>query len=192
MVEYDVLYNDVKNMLSEKRFIHTEGVIERAIQYALVYGVDVEKAKFAALAHDIAKEIPKEESYKLLKEYGIELNEIEQRNSKTIHSKLGAAIAKNKYGLSDDIVDAIKYHTTGRPNMTMLEKIIYLADTTEKNRKYDSKHDDLTLEELVNLIKEDIDKGLDYVLTWTLKSILDRNMPIHLNTVEAYNFYKKD
>lgn len=192
MVEYDVLYNDVKNMLSEKRFIHTEGVIERAIQYALVYGVDVEKAKFAALAHDIAKEIPKEESYRLLKEYGIELNEIEQRNSKTIHSKLGASIAKNKYGLSDDIVDAIKYHTTGRPNMTMLEKIIYLADTTEKNRKYDSKHDDLTLEELVNLIKEDIDKGLDYVLTWTLKSILDRNMPIHLNTVEAYNFYKKD
>lgn len=190
MVDYDVLYNDVKNMLSEKRFKHTEGVVERAIEYAEIYGIDIQKVKYAALAHDMTKEIPKEESYKLLEEYGVELNDVEKINFKTVHSKLGAAIAKNKYDLSDDIVDAIKYHTTGRPDMTTLEKIIYLADTTEKNRKYDSKHDDLTLEELVNLIKEDIDKGLDYVLTWSLKSILDRNICIHLDTVKAYNFYK--
>lgn len=191
MVDYETLYNDVKNMLSEERFKHTDGVIERAIEYAKIYDVDIEKAKLAAVSHDIAKEISKEDSYKMLDEYGVELDDIEKMNFKTVHSKLGAAIAKNKYGLSDDIVNAIKYHTTGKEDMTIFEKIIYLADCTEKNRVYTSKFDEMTLEELVDLVKEDIDKALKYVITWTLKSLIDRNLPIHLNSIKAYNFYNK-
>ena len=135
MIEYDKLYNDVKNTLSEKRFKHTEGVIERAIQYAKSYGANIEEAKLAAVCHDIAKEISLEESYKILEKYNIELDDIEKRNHNLIHAKVGAAIAQNKYGLNNEIVSAIKYHTTGKEKMTLLEKIIYLADATEARKR---------------------------------------------------------
>lgn len=191
MVEYEELYNDVKNILSEKRFKHSEGVVERAVEYAQVYGVDIEKVKKAAIIHDIAKEFSKEESYAMLEKYGITLNEVEEKNFSLVHGKLGAAIAKYKYGLSDDIVNAIKYHTTGKENMTTFEKIIYLADATEPNRKYEKSENDLTLDELVNLIKTNLDEGLEYVLRWTLNSVLKRDFLIHIDSVKAYNFYHK-
>jgi predicted HD superfamily hydrolase involved in NAD metabolism len=191
MVEYEKLYSDVKMMLSEKRFKHTEGVIQRAIEYAKIYKVDIETVKLAAVAHDIAKEIPQEESYKMLNEYGVKLNEVEKNNFNLIHAKLGAAIAKNKYKLSDEIVSAIEYHTTGKEDMSMLEKIIYLADATEPNRNYMKTENCLTLDELVNLIKTDINEGLSYTLKWSLEFILKKNLLIHLDSVKAYNFYKK-
>ena len=189
MVEYDELYEEVKNTLSEKRFRHTEGVVQRAIEYAKVYNEDIEKVKIAGILHDIAKEIPKEESYKMLENYGVQLDEIEKNNFNLVHAKLGAEIAKNKYNLDDDITNAIKYHTTGKENMTTLEKIIYLADATEPNRNYLKNENELSLDELVELIKKDIDKGLEYTLKWNLESILRRNLIIHLDTVKAYNFY---
>ena len=105
--------------------------------------------------------------------------------------KVASVIAKFEYGLSDDIANSISFHTTGRANMSMLEKVIYLADATEKGRVYIDKLNTLTLDEVVALIKKDIDEGLNYVLSFTLKSLLDRNLYIHMNSVEAYNFYKK-
>ena len=80
MIEYNELYNDVKNALSEKRLKHTEGVEKRAIEYAKVYNVDVEKARFAAICHDIAKEMSLEESYKILEKNGVLLDDIEKKN----------------------------------------------------------------------------------------------------------------
>ena len=189
MVKYEELYEIAKEKLSEKRFNHTLGVVERAIQYAEIYNENIEKVKIAAILHDIAKEIPKEESYNMLKKYGVKLDDIEKRNFNLIHSILGAEIAKNEYKLDDDIVNAIKYHTTGRENMSMLEKIIYLADATEPNRKYKSNINNLSLEELVNLIKIDIDKGLEYTLKWCLEDILRKDYLVHLDSVKAYNFY---
>jgi len=189
MVKYEKLYEDVKSILSEKRFKHTLGVVKRAEEYAVIYNIDVEEAKLAALAHDIAKEISKDESYKRLEEYGIELDEIEKQNFNLVHSKLGAAIAKEEYGMNDEMISAIKYHTTGRENMTMLEKIIYLADATEENRKYLFNDDELSLNELVELIKKDIDAGLRYTLKWNLQSILRKDFVIHLDSVRAYNYY---
>ena len=189
MIEYEKIYIDVKNMLSEKRFKHTEGVVLRAIEYAVVYNVDTQKVKLAAILHDIAKEISKEESYKKLEIYGVKLDNIEKRNFNLIHSILGAEIAKNEYGLEDDIVSAIRYHTTGKENMTILEKIIYLADATEPNRVYDNKENELSLDELVELIKSNIDKGLEYILKWNLQSVIKRNLLVHLDSVKAYNFY---
>ena len=189
MIEYEKIYIDVKNILSEKRFKHTEGVVSRAIEYAMVYNVDTQKVKLAAILHDIAKEIPKEESYKKLEIYGVKLDNIEKRNFNLIHSILGAEIAKNEYGLEDDIVSAIRYHTTGKENMTILEKIIYLADATEPNRVYDNNENELLLDELVDLIKSNIDKGLEYTLKWNLQSVIKRNLLVHLDSVKAYNFY---
>ena len=189
MVEYEELYEEIKEILSEKRFKHTLGVVERAIEYAKIYNVSVEDTKIAAILHDVAKEIPKEESYKMLEEYGVELDEIENKNFNLIHSKLGAIIAKNKYGLPDEIANAIQYHTTGKPNMTMLEKVIYLADATEPGRKYDDKLNQLSLDELVKMIRNNIDDGMRYVLRWTIESLIKRNLYIHLNSIEAYNYY---
>ena len=189
MVKYEELYEIAKEKLSEKRFNHTLGVVKRAIQYAEIYNENMEKTKIAAILHDIAKEIPKEESYNMLEKYEVKLDDIEKRNFNLIHSILGAGIAKNEYGLDDDIVNAIKYHTTGRENMSMLEKIIYLADATEPNRNYMSNENELSLNELVELIKTNIDEGLEYTLKWNLQSVLRRNLLVHLNTVKAYNFY---
>lgn len=191
MVTYEELYEVVKQSVSEKRFNHILGVVERAIEYGKIYNVNIEDVKIAAILHDIAKEYSDEKNNEILNRYGKKLDEIELKNHNLIHSKIGAIIAKFEYGFSDDISNAISFHTTGRPNMSILEKIIYLADATEKNRKYLDKLNILSLEELVDLIKRDIDSGLSYVLSYTLKYVLDRNLYIDMNSVEAYNFYKK-
>lgn len=186
MVEYEVIYEDVKNALSEKRFRHSEGVVERAIEYAKIYGAKEKEVKLAAIAHDIAKEIPKDEIIKYAEEIGVELDEIEKINLNLLHAKLGAKICKDKYGFTDDMANAVKYHTTGRENMSLLEKIIYLADATEPGRTY------FELQYYVDLIKKDIDRGLFEVAKWTIGNITAREGILHLDTVKCYNFYKKN
>ena len=182
---YEKLYNDIKNRLSEKRFRHTEGVVKRAIEYAEIYGVNLDDVKYAALGHDIAKEISMEESLNLIKKYNINLDEIEKVNFNLIHAKLGAEIIKEKYNFNEDIINAIRFHTTGRENMSVLEKIIFLADATEENRKYKE------LGMLVDMIKKDIDEGMLYTLKWTFNDITNKNFLIHLDSVKAYNFLVK-
>lgn len=185
MVEYDVIYKDVKKAVSEKRFKHSEGVVQRAIEYAKIYGVDEEKAKLTAIAHDIAKELPKNEIIKYAEEIGVNLDEIEKENLKLPHAKIGAQICKNKYGFTEDMVNAIKYHTTGRENMSMLEKIIYLADATEPGRSY------FDLEYYVDLIRNDIDRGIFEVTKWCIEDIISKEKVMHLDTIRCYNFYNK-
>ena len=182
---YEELYNDVKNILSEKRFKHTEGVIKRALEYAEIYNVNIEDTKIAALAHDIAKELPQEEAFELVKKYNLELDEIEKVNFNLVHSKLGAEIVKEKYGFNEDIINAIRYHTTGRENMSILEKIIFLADATEENRSYKE------LNSLVEMIKNNIDDGMLFTLKWTFEDITNKKYLLHLDSVKAYNFLVK-
>ncbi len=185
MVKYEELYQDVKKRLSEKRFKHSEGVVERAIEYAKVYGVDEEKVKLVAISHDIAKEIPQEEMLDYAQKIGVKLDEIEKKNLLLVHAKIGAKICEDKYGFSRDMVDAISYHTTGKANMSILEKIIYLADATEKNRQYAEK------DEAVKLIKSDINDGMIYILKWTINDLIKKDKKIHFDTINAYNFYCK-
>lgn len=185
MTVYEELYDDVKSRLSEKRFKHTEGVVKRAIEYAEVYGTNIEDTKIAALAHDIAKEISQEESLELLKKYNIKLDDIEKDNFNLVHSKLGAEIVKEKYSFNEDIINAIRFHTTGRENMSILEKIIFLADATEENRTYKE------LDMLVNMIKENIDEGMIYTFNWTFNDITNKRFLLHLDSVKAYNYLVK-
>ncbi|MBQ9659546.1 MAG: bis(5'-nucleosyl)-tetraphosphatase (symmetrical) YqeK [Clostridia bacterium] len=183
MIKYEELYNDVKKVLSEKRFTHSEGVVKRAIEYAKIYNEDEDIVKLVAIAHDIAKEISEEETKKYLRKYEIELDDIEKQSKNLIHGIIGAQICKEKYNFTDDMINAVRYHTTGRENMSTLEKIIYLADATEENRKY-------CYEPYVELIKNDIDKGMCEVSKWVIGNLLDRNEIIHLDTVKCYNYYK--
>lgn len=185
MVTYETIYEDAKNTLSEKRFRHSEGVVERALEYAKIYGVNEEEVKLAAIAHDIAKEIPKDEIVKYAEEIGIKLDEVECMNLGLPHAKIGAQICKIKYGFTEDMVNAVKYHTTGRENMSLLEKIIYLADATEKGRTY------FDLQYYVDLIKKDIDRGMFEVSKWSIENVCSKEKIIHLDSIRCYNFYNK-
>lgn len=182
MIEYVELYNEVQKRLSEKRFRHSEGVVKRAIEYAQVYNVDINTVKLVAIAHDIAKELTTEEVNFYIQKYNIVLDDIEKINKDLIHAKVGAYICKNIYDFSDDMVNAIKYHTTGKKNMSILEKIIYLADATEENRKYCSSN-------YVEIIKKDIDNGIVEICKWVINNLLENNKVIHINSIECYNYY---
>ena len=191
MVTYEELYERVESEVSEKRFHHILGVVERTEEYAQIYPINLEEAKIAAILHDVAKEYPLEKSNYILEKYGYQLDEIEKENNNLIHGKVASVIAKEEYGLSENITNAIAYHTTGRENMSLLEKVIYLADATEPGRIYKDSSNRFTVEETVNLIKKDINAGLVYVLKWNLESVLRKELLIHLDSVKAYNFYKK-
>lgn len=183
MVEYEKIYEDAKNTLSEKRFKHSEGVAERAIEYAKIYGANVEEARLAGIAHDIAKEIPKDEIGEYAEKLGVKLDEIETKNLGLPHAKLGAEICKTKYGFTEDMVNAVKYHTTGRENMSLLEKIIYLADATEKGRTY------LDLDYYVDLVRKDIDRAMFEVSKYSIENVCAKERVIHLDTIRCYNYY---
>lgn len=184
MISYDNLFKDVKKMLTEQRFTHTIGVVKRAEEYAKIYHVDVNKVKLTALAHDIAKNLSFEENNEFIKKYNIIFDDIEKTSINLWHSKIGAKLCQEKYHFTDDMVMAISYHTTGRENMSMLEKIIYLADATEEGRKHCSK-------EYVDIIKNDIDKGMVEICKWTINKLLSENVTVHPNTLKCYNYYVK-
>lgn len=185
MIDYNELYNEVKETLSEKRLKHSEGVVKRAVEYAQIYNVDINTVKLVAIAHDIAKELTDEEYQKAIEKYNISIDEIEQKSRNLLHSKVGACLCKEKFGFTDDMVNAVKYHTTGRENMSILEKIIYLADATDPNRTY------LDMDYYVGIISKDINKGMVEVLRWVIGQLIERDEYIHLDTIKSYNYYKK-
>lgn len=182
MIEYEKLYNEVKKELSEKRFKHSESVVKRAIEYAQIYNIDISTVKLVAIAHDIAKELTSEEINKYVKKYNIELDNIEKINPNLIHAKIGAYICKNEYKFTDEMVNAIKYHTTGRANMSTLEKIIYLADATEENKTYCSTN-------YVDIVKKDLNQGMIEICKWVINKLLENNKIIHPDSIECYNYY---
>ena len=179
----DKIKQELKENLSEKRYIHSLGTMERAEELAKIYGVDIEKARLAGLTHDIAKEMTKEESLQYIKEHNIEIDEIEEINVKLLHGKIGANMVKEKYGLCQEIQDAILYHTTTDKNMDMLAKIIYVADKTENNRK--SKEFDIEYER--ELANEDIDAAIIYILDGNIEEIIKKGKLVHPKAIETRN-----
>ena len=115
---------DAKKMLSEKRYIHCRNVMKRAVELAKIYGINENKAMLAGLAHDIAKEMPKDEMFKYIEEHNIKIDEFERKNPGLIHGKIAAVFCKEKYGFTEDMQKALEYHTTGEPDMDVLAKIV--------------------------------------------------------------------
>lgn len=137
MAEYNLikLQKKMKKELDSARYQHTLGVMYTAASLAMCYGTDLEQAMVAGLLHDCAKCIPNDKKIRMCKEHGIEISKVELDAPYLLHSKLGAYLAKEKYGVKDpEIISAIQWHTTGRPNMTTLEKIIFTADYIEPGR----------------------------------------------------------
>lgn len=130
------IIEDVKNTLSKERYEHSVNVMNRAEELAKKYNVDVVKAKLVGIAHDIAKQLSKEEKIQYVKENNIEIDEIEKESVELLHAKIGADICKKKYNFTEDMCKAIVYHTTGSENMDDLAKVLFIADKTSAERNH--------------------------------------------------------
>ena len=170
--------------LKHKRIPHVLGTEQEAIRLAERYGADVEKARRAALLHDCTKKLDMEQQLELCRRYGIQLDGLEQKALKLLHSKTGAAIARDVFGVDDEIYSAIWYHTTGHANMTKLEKIIYLADYIEPSRDFPG------VDKLRKVCYEDLDRGLLMGLEMTIEEMTSMGNPVHHATIEARDALK--
>ena len=173
------------SFLKHKRIPHVLGTEREAIRLAERYGANVEKARVAALLHDCTKKLEMDEQLALCELYGIELDELEQKALKLLHSKTGAEIARDMFGVDDEIYSAIRWHTTGRAGMTKLEKIIYLADYIEPTRDFPG------VDELRKACYEDLDGGLLLGLEMSIQEMTNMGNPVHHATVEARDALKK-
>lgn len=171
----------ILSRLTGYRLTHTLGCEKAARTLAARFGADVEKAGFAALLHDITKRLSKEEQLSLCEKYGIIPCNVERVEWKMLHGKTAAAIARCEYGAPDDVVDAIACHTTGKAGMTMLDKVIYLADFIEETRDFDGVAPARVLAE------RDIDEALLYCYDNSLFDLLRRGKLIHPDTMAARN-----
>lgn len=181
-MQIEEIKNEVKEMLSEKRFYHSECVMERAIELAKIYNADVEKATLAGITHDIAKELSKEEKIQYANENGLPVDEIEKLSPGLLHGKIAADMCRKKYGFDEEIQGAITYHTTGKANMTLLEKIIFVADCSGKDRDFPD------IEFFRDLCNKDLDKAVLYCLEYVLKDCIEKKKLIHPNTLNARNY----
>ncbi len=178
----------LKTQLSDHRFIHSLGVEETALKMAEIFGVDKEKTKIAALLHDCAKQIPHSEQLRMCEEFNIELDEIKKKQQGLIHAELGAFLAERDYGVTDkDVLDAIRYHTLGREKMTDLEKILYLSDIIEPNRK---DFDGLT--QLRALCFADLDRALLYGFELSISHINRTGCILHPQTIDAEKYIREN
>ena len=170
--------------LKHKRIPHVLGTEQEAIRLAERYGADVEKARVAALLHDCTKWLDMEEQLALCRQYGIQLDALEQQALKLLHAKTGAAIARDVFGVDDEIYRAIWWHTTGHAGMTLLEKIMYLADYIEPSRDFPG------VDKLRAVCYKDLDEGLLMGLEMTIEEMTSMGNPVHHATIEARDALK--
>ena len=172
----------IKGRLTEQRFIHSLNVAECAKELALKFGADPEKAYTAGLIHDSCKNLESSEQLKYLLENKIELSEYELAAPKLFHAICGAVFAEKELGCSDEeILTAIRYHTTGRSGMTLMEKVVFIADFIGKERNYDG----------VEIMREKASRSLDEAivegLSFTIIDLIKKERLVHPDTLGAYN-----
>lgn len=182
--------DEIKVYLNKKlkidRYNHVLGVVETSEKLARIYGADIKKARLAAFIHDLAKYEGGEFLIKLAEENGYKVDEVERKAPYLLHGLAAAIIAKRDMGIDDEeILNAAIYHTTGRRNMTLLEKIVYVADYIEPNRSFPG------VENLRNVTFSDLDKGLMMAFDNTIKFVIDKGGLLHLRTVEGRNYLVK-
>lgn len=185
LLSYNVIHQRLQSVLSIERYIHTLGVVKAAKRLALNYGADVEKASMAALLHDCVKDYPEEMKRRFCKEYHIEIDEYMDKKIDLVHPYLGAEVARREFGVDDEeILEAIRCHTTGKPDMSLLEKIVFVADFIEPNRK---KIDNL--EKIRELAFKDLDLTVKLILENTIEFVKKSGKVLHPRSIEALEFY---
>lgn len=181
-MEYDFYKEILKKRLNEKRYYHSLCVADEAERLALKYGADSKKAYLAGLLHDITKNTTEEEQLQMFEEFGIIPDSITQQSFKLWHAVSGAAYIENILKITDEeIISAVRYHTTARKNMTLLEKILYLADFSSADRCYDD------VEIMRIKVDESISAAMEYALSYTISELVEKHALIHPDTMYAYN-----
>lgn len=178
---------DIQRELSEKRYNHSIGVMKKAEELAKLYKVNINKAKLVGLAHDIGKELSKEDKLKYVKENDIEIDKIEKINVGLLHGKIGADICKKRYDFTEDMQDAIKFHTTGNKDMDLLAKIIFVADKIEEGRKYKDKNKMQELELIREAAKENLDEAMLGLIDSSLIYTMQKKNLIHPDSISTRN-----
>ena len=175
----------LKSRMNEHRYAHSLNVAERAVFLAKKYGADPKKAEFAGLIHDICKGIPNEEQLAIIKTAGIELDEDTLKSPALWHSIAGAVYSKQELCVADkDVLNAVRYHTSGRGNMSILEKVVYMADLTSAERNYPD------AEYTRNLTDYNLDEGIAYGVRWIASDLEKRGFPKGKDTEALLEEYK--
>lgn len=183
----DIIKNELKSKLSDERAMHCISTMERAEEIAKDYEIDIQIVKLTALAHDIAKEMTIDEYESYAKDNKIYISEIDKDANAILHGIIGANMVKQMYGFTQEMQDAIYYHSTGRENMTLLDKIIFLADKSEKYREgvdADKLREVMQNEGLDKAILWDIDY---YIIPRTIK----KQKTIHPQSINTRNYIIK-
>lgn len=177
----------MEKVQDEKRFEHTIGVAYTAMALAMKYDVPIKDAEVAGLLHDCAKCMEHEKKIALCEKHNISMTDIERRNPYLLHAKVGSFLAMDTYQIKNmDIINAILNHTTGRPGMSLLEKIIFVADYIEPGRNQAS-----NLAAIRKLAFEDIDKALLWILKDMLLYLQSTGGEIDPMTQKTYDYYKE-
>lgn len=184
-MELEDIIETVKNRLSEKRFFHSRCVMERAVEIAKKFGYDVATAAKVGIAHDIAKEIPAEEKIKYVKENNIAIEEIELENPTLLHAKIGQDIAIKELGFTQEMARAIRAHTTGLENMSLLDKIIFVADRTSAERGFKD------IDYINELLQKNIDEAVLYILDKKIMLQIEKKAVMHPDSIIARNYLLK-
>ncbi|MBQ8533912.1 MAG: bis(5'-nucleosyl)-tetraphosphatase (symmetrical) YqeK [Clostridia bacterium] len=184
MVKYteDYYLDILKKNLTEKRYHHCLCVRDEAVRLAKKYGADEKKAYWAGLLHDVTKDSDREYHFSVFEKYGYLPDELTKKEKKLWHAKSGALLLKNELGVTDDeIISAIDCHTTAKPNMTLLERVLYIADFTSSDRDYNG------IEEIRAAADESLEAAMDIALTFTVTDLVERRKAVHPDTFNAYN-----
>ena len=184
-MDYTAAKKLVKSRLSEKRWTHTKNVKKMAVKLAKRWGADPEKAAMAAILHDSAKEMPKQELLQIFADNAIMAESAPQRPLPVWHGIAAAILAETQWGITDpEILSAIRCHTTGKPDMSKLDKILYLADMTSAERDWPG------VEELRALEMEDLDRALCDALKRSIDFVEEKDGTLDPESVAAYEYAK--
>jgi len=177
--EYTAL---LRTMLTPYRFGHSLNVAESAVTLAERFGGDTDRAYTAGLLHDIVKDLPKKEQLQILTESGIMLSRGDLRNEKVWHAAAGAEYIRAELGIDDaEILNAVRYHTTGRAGMSLLEKIIYVADYISADRTYGG------VEKMRRLAESSLERAMLFGQEFTIVMLIQEGRAVCLDSVECYN-----
>ncbi len=172
----------IRQRLSEERFIHSMNVAKAARDLAKIYGADPEKAYTAGILHDITKETDHAWQAEYLERNGIKLSALEKINGRVLHQMSGALFCRKELGIDDgEILSAVRFHTTGRRNMALIEKVLYTADFISEERRYPD------VEVMREKARRSLDEAMLYSLRYTINSLSSKIMLIHPDTLDCYN-----
>lgn len=183
MIDFEKYENLIKSRLSEYRYIHSMNVSKSAVSLAEKYSADPEKARLAGILHDVMKEEELSVQYDYIRKNGEKLTAARLLNNSVIHQMSGAAYCRLELGIDDkDVLGAIRYHTTGRRDMILLEQVVYTADFISADRNYPD------VEKMRELADESLDEAMLYSLKYTINKLVGAELIVEPDTLECYNF----